>query len=149
MPRATTSAALVTFVIGSVVTQVVCGWQAASAAPRQAQPSGRSSQSQRGRPSPAPSSREGSSLLINGRSQQAQWRWIGASGQPPLQLWLPLEVLQNQLGVSSRSLPDGSLDLEWFGQGLKVPPAGQQALSAQEALDPLSLVRTQGESVEA
>ena len=144
MPRATASAALVSLVLGSVVIQAMGGWRAASAAPRQTQLSGRGS-----RPSPAPSSREGSSLLINGRSQQAQWRWIGAIGQPPLQLWLPLEVLQNQLGVSSRSLPDGSLDLEWFGQGLKVPPAAQQALADEVSLDALPLLRALGVAVEA
>jgi len=141
MSRATATAALVTLVLGSLVAHGVCGWQAASAAPRHVLPSGR--------PNPAPSSREGNSLLINGRSQQAQWRWIGPSGQPPTQLWLPLEVLQNQLGVSSRSLPDGTLDLEWFGQGLKVPPAGQQALADEVALDALSLLRAVGVSVEA
>jgi hypothetical protein len=149
MPRATASAALVTLVLGSVVSQVVCGWQAASAAARQPLPSGRSGQPQRSHANPAPSSREGSSLVINGRSQQAQWRWIGPSDQPPEQLWLPLEVLQNQLGVSSRSLPDGTLDLEWFGQGVKVPPAGQQALADEVALDALPLLRALGVAVEA
>jgi hypothetical protein len=141
MFRATATAALVTLVLGSMVAHEVCGWRAASAAPRQALPSAP--------PSPAPSSREGNSLLINGRSQKAQWRWIGTSGPPPEQLWLPLEVLQNQLGVSSRSLPDGTLDLEWFGQGLKVPPAGQQALADEVALDALPLLQAVGVSVAA
>jgi len=55
---------------------------------------------------------------------------------------------KNQLGVSSRSLPDGTLDLEWFGQGLKVPPAGQQALADEVALDALPLLRAVGVGVE-
>jgi hypothetical protein len=150
MPRATASAALATLVLGSMVTQMVGGWQVASAAGAdQPLPSGHSSQPQRARPSAASSSREGNSLLINGRSQPAQWRWIGPGGQPPEQLWLTLEVLQNQLGVSSRSLPDGTLDLEWFGQGLKVPPAGQQTLADEVALDALSLLRALGVAVES
>lgn len=82
----------------------------------------------------------GETLVVNGRRQQAQWRWHGRAGAPPRQLWLPLEVLQNQLGVSSRSLSDGSLDLEWFGQGLKVPPAEQQPLADEVAVDAMPLL---------
>jgi hypothetical protein len=149
MPRATALAALVSLVLGNVVSEMMGGAGTASAAPRQAQWSGSGSQSEPSQPSAASRAREGNSLLINGRSQQAQWRWIGASGQPPQQLWLPLEVLLNQLGVSSRSLPDGSLDLEWFGQGLKVPPSAQQALADEVALDALSLLRSMGVAMEA
>ncbi|MFM7648762.1 MAG: phosphodiester glycosidase family protein [Cyanobium sp.] len=145
MPQATTTAsataALVTLMVGSLASPMVWGWQAADAAPSHPFVASRGT--------PAPHSQGGSSLLINGRSQQAQWRWIGASGQPPQQLWLPLEVLQNQLGVSSRSLPDGTLDLEWFGQGLKVAPADQQALADEVALDALPLLRALGVGVEA
>ena len=145
MPQATTTAgataALVTLMVSSLASPTVWGWQAADAAPSHPFVASRGT--------PAPRSQGGSSLLINGRSQQAQWRWIGASGQPPQQLWLPLEVLQNQLGVSSRSLPDGTLDLEWFGQGLKVAPAEQQALADEAALDALPLLRALGVGVEA
>jgi hypothetical protein len=142
MAPASATAALAALVLGSLATPLAWGWQAAEAAPRQ--PLRPSSGNQ-----PAPSSREGSGLLINGRSQQARWRWIGTSGQPPQQLWLPLEVLQNQLGVSSRSLPDGTLDLEWFGQGLKVPPVAQQALADEVALDALPLLLALGVGVAA
>ena len=141
MPHANATAALVTLMVSSLASPMAWGWQTADAAPRQPLFASRGT--------PAPRSQEGSSLLINGRSQQALWRWIGASGQPPQQLWLPLEVLQNQLGVSSRSLPDGTLDLEWFGQGLKVAPAEQQALADEVALDALPLLRALGVGVEA
>ncbi|MCP9928567.1 phosphodiester glycosidase family protein [Cyanobium sp. CH-040] len=87
--------------------------------------------------------REGAVLLVNGRSQQARWRWIGAETGAS-QLWLPLEVLQNQLGVSSRSLSDGSLDLEWFGRPLKVPAGAQQALDDEVAIDALPLLEAVG-----
>ncbi len=87
--------------------------------------------------------REGGTLLVNGRAQQARWRWIG-SVSTPSQLWLPLEVLQNQLGVSSRSLSDGSLDLEWYGRPLKVSPGQQQALDDEVAIDALPLLLAVG-----
>jgi hypothetical protein len=91
----------------------------------------------------AAATRDGGTLLVNGRSQQARWRWIG-SHRTPSALWLPLEVLQNQLGVSSRSLSDGTLDLEWFGHPLKVAPAQQQALDDEVAVDALPLLRAVG-----
>ncbi len=82
--------------------------------------------------------------MINGRRQQALWRrQVGSAGRGEA-LWLPLEVLQNQLGVSSRSLSDGSLDLEWFGQGLKVPPDQQQSLADEVAIDALPLLQRLG-----
>lgn len=94
------------------------------------------------RAAPSADLRNGTIVRINGRRQQALWRWIG--GDSPRALWLPLEVLQNQLGVSSRSLPDGSLDLEWFGQPLRVAAADQQALADEVALDALPLLREVG-----
>jgi hypothetical protein len=36
--------------------------------------------------------------VINGKEQQAAWLWRGEAPQPE-ELWLPLEVLQGQLGV--------------------------------------------------
>ena len=79
--------------------------------------------------------RQGSSLRINGRTQTARWRWVGPSGDRPAQLWIPLEVLDNQLGVTSRSRSDGSLDLEWFGQGLQVPAVAQRSLDDEVAIE--------------
>ncbi|MCP9889150.1 phosphodiester glycosidase family protein [Cyanobium sp. ATX 6A2] len=111
---------------------------AALAAPRMPPAVRRSS------PTPAaPETREGATVLVNGRAQQARWRWIGAESAPS-QVWLPLEVLQNQLGVSSRSLSDGTLDLEWFGRPLKVPPDQQQALDDEVAIDALPLLQAVG-----
>jgi hypothetical protein len=104
-----------------------------------------------GRSGPGPAAaatREGTTLEVNGRPQQARWRWIGA-GAAPTELWLPLEVLQNQLGVSSRSLSDGSLDLEWFGEPLKVPVERQQALDDEVAIDALPLLQAVGMRLQA
>jgi hypothetical protein len=93
--------------------------------------------------------RQGTGITINGQSQQARWLWIGPAAGSPGQLWLPLEVLENQLGVSSRSRPDGSLDLEWFGQPLLVPPARQRSLDDEVAVDALPLLSAVGVQTEA
>jgi hypothetical protein len=50
-------------------------------------------------------------------------------------LWLPLEVLQGQLGFSSQTRGDGSLELEWFGQRLIVPQNRQRSLADEVAID--------------
>ena len=83
----------------------------------------------------AATERQGSSIRINGRLQSARWLWVGGLGNTPQQLWIPLEVLENQLGVSSRSRSDGALDLEWFGQELKVPASAQRSLEDEVAVE--------------
>jgi len=87
---------------------------------------------------------EGTRLWINGQTQAARWRWIGNGSGLPEQLWIPLEVLQGQLGVSSRSRPDGSLDLEWFGQPLTVGPGAQVSLDDEVAVDVVPLFQALG-----
>jgi hypothetical protein len=82
-----------------------------------------------------PEVRRGTTLVINGRRQQAGWQWVDGIGERPRELWLPLEVLQDQLGFSSRSRSDGGLDLEWFGRALRVPPEGQRALADEVAVE--------------
>lgn len=79
--------------------------------------------------------REGSVLRVNGQPQRAAWRWVGSLDEPPRQLWVPLEVLQDQMGFSGRSRPDGALDLEWFGQRRIVPAAEQLSLADEVAID--------------
>ena len=83
----------------------------------------------------AATERQGSSIRINGRLQSARWLWVGGLGNTPQQLWIPLEVLENQLGVSSRSRSDGALELEWFGQELKVPASAQRSLEDEVAVE--------------
>ena len=87
----------------------------------------------------AATERRGSSIRINGRLQSARWLWVGGLGNTPQQLWIPLEVLENQLGVSSRSRSDGALELEWFGQELKVPASAQRSLEDEVAVEVSSL----------
>ena len=87
----------------------------------------------------AATERQGSSIRINGRLQSARWLWVGGLGNTPQQLWIPLEVLENQLGVTSRSRSDGALELEWFGQELKVPASAQRSLEDEVAVEVSSL----------
>ena len=97
----------------------------------------------------APSSElSGTRLTLNGRSQQAAWRWQGSDPRQPQALWLPLEVLEGQLGFSSRSRPDGGLALEWFGRQLVVPPGGQRSLADEVAIDVAGLLQDVGVAVE-
>lgn len=105
-----------------------------------------------GRPGPvrsAPAAEVGGTgLTLNGRSQQAAWRWSGDDPRRPVALWLPLEVLEGQLGFSSRSRPDGALALEWFGRELVVPPAQQRSLADEVAVDVAALLQDVGVAVE-
>jgi hypothetical protein len=87
---------------------------------------------------------QGTSIRIHGRLQQARWLWIGRASETPQQLWIPLEVLDNQLGVSSRSRSDGSLELEWFGQTLNLPASGQRSLDDEVAVEVARLFKALG-----
>ena len=78
---------------------------------------------------------EGRVLSIHGQRQQAAWLWVGSSSEAPRELWLPLEVLQGQLGFSGRTRGDGALELEWFGQRLIVPQNRQRSLADEAAID--------------
>lgn len=89
-------------------------------------------------PSPARGFRgaqEGQGIELNGQRLQARWRWLDGVGDEPAELWIPLEVLQDQLGFSSRSLPGAELELDWFGQTLRVPAASQRSLQDEVAIE--------------
>ncbi|MEB3261249.1 MAG: phosphodiester glycosidase family protein [Cyanobacteriota bacterium] len=90
------------------------------------------------------SAREGRTLRVNGQPQQAAWRWVGPVDGPPRQLWVPLEVLQDQMGFSGRSRPDGALDLEWFGQRRIVPASDQRSLADEVAVDVVPFLSSEG-----
>ena len=85
--------------------------------------------------------------MINGQRQTARWLWEGPGNQHPLELWIPLEVLQGQLGVTSRSRPDGGLELEWYGQVLKLEPTDQRQLEDEVAVNGASLLAAVGVGV--
>ncbi|MEA5443383.1 phosphodiester glycosidase family protein, partial [Cyanobium gracile] len=106
----------------------------------------------RSRPGPvrlAPAAEVGGTrLALNGRPQQAAWRWDGDDPRQPRALWLPLEVLEGQLGFSSRSSPDGGLALEWFGRELVVPASQQRSLADEVAVDVAAIFQNVGVAVE-
>ena len=79
----------------------------------------------------------GQVLRLQGLEQRAAWEGGGQAGSS---LWLPLEVLQGQLGVSSRSLSDGALSLEWYGRRLLVPADQQRSLGDEIAVDAAPLL---------
>ncbi|MEB3362018.1 MAG: phosphodiester glycosidase family protein [Synechococcaceae cyanobacterium] len=91
----------------------------------------------------------GGRLSINGRDQRAGWRWGGGRGPFGQELWLPLEVLQGQLGFSSRTGEDGSLAIEWFGQGRLVSSAEQRAIADEVAVEVGSILAAAGVRVSA
>lgn len=86
----------------------------------------------------------GRQLRLNGQLQQARWQLRQGAGGQLQELWLPLEVLQNQLGMSSRSQSSGALKLEWFGRDLEVPAASQRSLDDEVAVDVAALLGGSG-----
>lgn len=94
--------------------------------------------------SPTPPRQEGQRIVINGREQSARWQGIPSAGGNPAQVWLPLEVLQGQLGVASSTRADGSLELEWFGRKLLVPTNAQRSLDDEVALEAAPLLQAAG-----
>ncbi len=88
--------------------------------------------------------RQGNRLRINGRSQQAAWLLQPPGPGRSEQLWLPLEVLQAQLGFNSSSRADGGLALGWYGQELIVPAASQRSLGDEVAVEVAGLLEAVG-----
>ena len=86
-------------------------------------------------------SAEGSTLVLNGQRQQA--RWLLERGD----LWLPLEVLEGQLGVSRREGPNNSLELEWFGAELSIPANRRRSLDDEVAVPVTELLDRLGVSI--
>lgn len=88
---------------------------------------------------------QGGLIEIHGQRQTARWLWSPAGpGQAQGELWLPLELLQGQLGMTSRSRPDGSLKLDWFGISAELPAGSQRSLEDEVALPVGRLLQTAG-----
>ena len=94
------------------------------------------------RVAPTPSSQlRGSSISINGIRQQALWLEEGG------ELWLPLEVLEDQLGVNRSSRANGSIELAWFGQTVVLPADRQRSLEDEVAVPVIGLIEAVGVNV--
>lgn len=113
-----------------------------------ARPDGPRSMAPTGAPGAALPAASGHRLRINGLPQQAAWLWVGDRDGGPAELWLPLEVLQGQLGFSSRSRADGSLDLEWFGRRLVVDASRQRSLDDEVAVEVAGVLTDAGMGLE-
>ncbi|MEB3184584.1 MAG: phosphodiester glycosidase family protein [Cyanobacteriota bacterium] len=98
-------------------------------------------------PSGTAAGSQGSALVINGRSQTARWLWVGGE-QRPHELWLPLEVLQGQLGFSSSAGSDGTLQLEWFGLRHSFASGAQRSLDDEVAVEVAGLLEQRGVRLE-
>ena len=88
--------------------------------------------------------RKGDQILINGRPQRVAWIWRPGVGGARDQIWLPLDVLQGQLGFSSNGRPDGGLDLQWFGTTLPVPRQAQLSLADEVGVDAAPFLKAAG-----
>jgi hypothetical protein len=84
---------------------------------------------------------QGTSISINGLRQQALWL------QDAGELWLPLEVLEGQMGVSRSAGAGGSLVLEWFGQKLELGADRQRSLDDEVAVPVDNLLQAVGINV--
>lgn len=88
----------------------------------------------------------GGRLAINAQEQRARWLWLG-EGSQPAELWLPLEVLQNQLGVSGVSRSGGQLELQWYGRSLPRSSQQQRSLDDEVAVEVAGLLSDVGVAV--
>ena len=85
-----------------------------------------------------PTRSAGEGVVVNGLRQQARWQLENG------ELWLPLEVLEGQLGVSRSQTTNGGLLLEWFGRKLQVAPARQRNLADEVAVPVSDLLQPLG-----
>ena len=87
-------------------------------------------------PPPAPpeirvlSREQGNTINIDGQKLNSSWVWTPRNNEQPPRLWLPLELLENRLGVRR----DGD-DLVWFGQRQRLNELPSQSLGDEVALD--------------
>ena len=86
----------------------------------------------------------GDQILINGRPQRVAWIRRPGVGGARAQIWLPLDLLQGQLGFSSKGRPDGGLDLQWFGTTLPVPRQSQLSLADEVGVDAAPFLEAAG-----
>jgi len=86
----------------------------------------------------------GDQILINGRPQRVAWIRRPGVGGARAQIWLPLDLLQGQLGFSSKGRPDGGLDLQWFGTTLPVPRQAQLSLADEVGVDAAPFLEAAG-----
>ena len=76
------------------------------------------------------SSIQGEQLQIGSQLLRGTWRWEGRRDQPPQRLWLPLDLLESQLGFRRF---EGQF--EWFGQRQPLDQLPQRTLDDEVSLE--------------
>ena len=84
---------------------------------------------------------EGNQLLINGRPLPVRWRFEPGN---PGRLWLPLDLLEAELGVEAKRIAGGTLELSWFGQEQTISADEQISLDDEVAVEVAALLRDGG-----
>ena len=76
-------------------------------------------------------SRSGNRIVIAGQRLSGGWQWQGQRDDQPEELWLPLDLLEGQLGFSR--LENGNL--EWYGEQRPLESIPQRPLGDEVALE--------------
>ena len=76
-------------------------------------------------------SRSGNRIVIAGQRLSGGWQWQGQRDDQPDELWLPLDLLEGQLGFSR--LENGNL--EWYGEQRPLESIPQRPLGDEVALE--------------
>ena len=76
-------------------------------------------------------SRSGERIVIAGQRLTGAWQWQGPRDDQPEALWLPLDLLEGQLGFSR--LEGGNL--EWYGEQRPLESIPQRPLGDEVALE--------------
>ena len=76
-------------------------------------------------------SRSGDRIVIAGQRLTGTWQWQGPRDDQPEALWLPLDLLEGQLGFSRR---DGG-ELEWYGEQRPLDTMAQRPLGDEVGLE--------------
>jgi hypothetical protein len=76
-------------------------------------------------------SRSGDRIMIAGQRLSGAWLWQGPRDDQPEELWLPLDLLEGQLGFSRRNVGK----LEWYGEQRPLKTMAQRPLGDEVGLE--------------
>ena len=102
-------------------------------------------------PSPPPILREiinnqGSKVLVDSQEFKKGWEWQGQNTQYPEKLWLPLDLLEDQLGFNLINEPEGK-NLEWFGWSKPLSKIEKKTLKDEIGLEIVDFLIQAGVSI--
>ncbi len=88
----------------------------------------------------------GDRLTIGGIETSSSWLWQGQGKSNPNQLWLPLDLLEGQMGFQRQSEAKGER-LEWYGFQLPLSGVPQRTIGDEVAIDALPWLNALGVQV--